>query len=60
LKKRNGERITNATIVARQDIMQRDAPQRDPTNTEKHTGPQKQHMRKNHWKTSREKRNSRS
>jgi hypothetical protein len=60
LNKRNGERTTNATIAARQDIMQRDAPQRNPTNTEKHTEPQRQHMRKNYWKASREKRNSRS
>jgi hypothetical protein len=60
LKKRNGERITNATVVVRQDIMQHNAPQRNPTNTEKHTGQQRQYMRKNYWKTSWEKRNSRS
>jgi hypothetical protein len=38
LRKRNGKRIMNATIVARQDIMQHNALPRDPTNTEKHTG----------------------
>jgi hypothetical protein len=51
--KRNSKRIMNATIVARWDIIQCDTPLRDPTNTEKHTGQQKQHIKKNHWKTSR-------
>jgi hypothetical protein len=46
----------NATIAARWDISQHDALQGNQTNTAKHTEQQRLHMKKNNWKSSRERR----